>query len=470
MKLTMRKAQSSFALLMLVLSGALSTAQELPHPLEMKLPASSFQRPSPSDYQYSLDNGLVSYFAVADQVPLVTLSAFIKAGKASDSKQGIAEALLNILRHSGSVELSGSAFKKTLEEMTADYSVEMHDEWTEISINVPTDDLDNALSIFSSLIRSPNISPGNIENAALGARPSGQDDLVGEDGPALYEGSLAAAVAQFYRVLYANHPYGVLPTAEEVAAVTVADVQAFHKRYFVPTNMTIAIAGDIEPALIRRSVAALFGDIDKHEAPAAKRFPPIRNLKRSQHNFPVERLQSWLVFGHELPTVSPGESAAVEVMNYILAGGHLWTRMTVETRYKYGYTNDASGFLEDKWFGPGSYTFRSYSRPEVIRPIYENMMEEIVKIRSEKVSEEDLLIAKGALTDGNFQILYLDGYAIARNFALEKLRYGNHDRSSSYIRRVRSVTSTDVLNAAKKYIRPESMQVVLVGTPVELVR
>jgi len=137
--------------------------------------------------------------------------------------------------------------------------------------------------------------------------------------------------------------------------------------------------------------------------------------------------------------------------------------MTIETRYKYGYTNDASGFPEDKWFGPGGYNFRSYSRPEVISNIYENMMDEVFRIRSEEVSGEEMFVAKGALAEGNFQVAYLDGYATTRSFALERLRYGNHDRSASYVQRIRSVAEDDVLSAARKYLRPDEMQVILVG-------
>ena len=187
-----------------------------------------------------------------------------------------------------------------------------------------------------------------------------------------------------------------------------------------------------------------------------------------QHTFRADKLQSWLVFGHDLGPVPTEDAAALEVMNYILAGGHLYTRMTVETRYRYGYTNDASGFLEDRWFGPGSYTFRSYSRHDVIEAIYDNMMGEIDRIHDELVTDEDLFVAKGALTDGAFQVRYLDGYATVRSLALEKLRFGHHSRSANYIERVRAVTAEDVRDAARKYIRPERMQVVLVGEPADL--
>jgi predicted Zn-dependent peptidase len=189
----------------------------------------------------------------------------------------------------------------------------------------------------------------------------------------------------------------------------------------------------------------------------------ITRTRAALHHFPAKKLQSWLVIGHDLPPVPLKEQAAFEVMVYIMGAYHLNTRMMRETRYKYGYTNDASSFAEDRWYGPGGYTYRSYSRPEVIEKIYRNMMGELIRIRGEEVSEHEMFVAKGALADGIFQVRYLDGYALTRSFALERLRYGNHDRSASYVQKIRAVSKEDVLNAARKYIRPDNMQVIVLG-------
>jgi len=447
--------------------AANAVAQELTHPTKMQLPESDFERPAPSDYELTLENGLTAYVAESGYVPLVTLSAFVRVGKVDDSRQGSAEALLDALRSSGPSGLSPDEFAAALKNMTADFVVDMHYEWTELSLNVPTEDLHQAMQIFSDLLRNLAIHPANIERAAGDAKPA-DDDLAGEDGPALYEGSLNAAVEKFYDVLYANHPYGSQPVAADFEKLKVTNVSDFHADFFVPGNMVLAVAGDIELDDINALIADHFGDWDGTDAPHAIQMPAVRAGESGQHSFPVDKLQSWLVFGHELPQVPLSDQAALEVMNYILAGGHLWTRMTIETRYKYGYTNDASGFLEDRWFGPGGYNFRSYSRPAVIKAIYDNMMEEVYRIRSEEVSDEELFVAKGALTDGSFQVRYLDGYDIARSFALEKLRYGDHKRSATYLERIRAVTAKDVLAAAVKYLRPDDMQVILVGQPENL--
>jgi predicted Zn-dependent peptidase len=453
-------------LLAACVATASAAAQELTHPLEMGLPESRFERPDPADYSVRLDNGLVAYVARADQVPLANLSAFIGVGKVSDSPQGIAEALEAALK-AGPADAAAGDFAAALGRMTAEITVAMHDEWTEVSLDVPVEDLAEAMDLFAAVLQSPSITDASIERAA---RAVGGDaaDLGGESGPALYEGSLTAAVDRFHEILYDGHPYGARPAKSDFATLEAADVRDFHERYFVPGNIVLAVAGDIDTDALAAELEALFGGLAAGAVPEPIVQPPIAPMKRAQHGFEADKLQTWLVFGHALPRVPPEDEAALEVMNYILAGGHLWTRMTIETRYKYGYTNDASGFLEPHWYGPGSYTFRSYSRHEVIDDIYRNMMDEVTRIRSEPVDEEELFVAKGALTDGGFPVRYLDGYALSRAFALERLRHGNHERSASYVERIRAVDADDVLAAARKYLNPGQMQVVLMGRPVEL--
>jgi zinc protease len=392
------------------------------------------------------------------------MSAFVRTGKASDNQQAAAAALLAALR---SGPAATDDFGDTLKYMTADYSVDMHDEWMEITLNVPTEDFEKALQLFADIIRAPAINDASLARARSAAEPA-DPDLAAESGPAMYEGSLAGAVDRFNEILFTSHPFGVHPAAEDFDELSIEDIETFHADQFVPANMTLAIAGDIDSEAVQTRIVELFGDQPFKAAPLRRDVPSVGAMKLTQHTFPTDKLQSWLVFGHELPVVRLEDQAALEVMNYILAGGHLYTRMTVETRYKYGYTNDASAFLEPGWTGPGSYTFRSYSRHEVIKPIYQNMMAEIVRIREEDVTDEELFIAKGALADGTYQIRYLDGYAIARSFAIERLRYGDHARSADYIARIRAVSKEDVLNAANRYIRPERMQVILVGKPGNL--
>ena len=77
-------------ILLAVFFATPSLSQDLTHPRDMGLPDSDHTRPDPAEYQLTLENGLIAYVAEADQVPLVTMSAFIRGGLVSDESQGAA--------------------------------------------------------------------------------------------------------------------------------------------------------------------------------------------------------------------------------------------------------------------------------------------------------------------------------------------------------------------------------------------
>ena len=75
---------------------------------------------------------------------------------------------------------------------------------------------------------------------------------------------------QFYQTFYDEHPYGrpVLGEPETVGAVTRETFLGFLDQYYVPNNMTVIVAGDIDPESTLAAVQAAFGDMEARELPA----------------------------------------------------------------------------------------------------------------------------------------------------------------------------------------------------------
>ena len=185
--------------------------------------------------------------------------------------------------------------------------------------------------------------------------------------------------------------------------------------------------------------------------------------------YPAAKLQGWVAIGHELPAVPAADEAALMVMNYVLGGGHFDTRLFRATRDRRGLTNDDSGFPEAGSRGPGLYSFRTYGRPEAVRLLIHLTLQEIERIRAEPVGDEELFVAKGALADGDFSLWFRDGAATATTYAREWLHHREHGPTATWQQRVRAVTADDVLDAARRYLHPERMQIVVVG-PIEAIR
>jgi len=448
-----------------------AAGQVTTHPRQMDLPTPASTRPRPQDHRIELPVGLVAYGAVDRSAPLVTLTAFIGVGYV-DGPEGAAELLAHALRSRGPAGLAPGAFRQSLRSMAADYSVTVGPERTTISIDVPAEDAWEAMALLADLVtRGPALAEEDLDAMRRRtARGMPSDEAAGESGPVLYEGSLSGAADLLHRHVLGGTAYGHEPTAAELDALTLADARAFHRRFFVAGNVVVAAAGSFANERLRQALDDGFGSMEqgpRHERGRTE--APVPAPEPQVFTYPADKLQGWLVIGHELPIVPRQDEAALQVMNYILGGGHFDTRLFRATRDRRGLTNDDSGFLEPNKDGPGTYAFRTYGRPEAVRLLLHLTLSEIDRIRSESVSEEELFVAKGALADGLFAAQYRDGWSTAATLAAEWQAHGNHEGSATYQDRIRSVTAADVLEAARTYLHPDRIQVILVG-PIDAIR
>ena len=433
-------------------------AQDTRQPDQMGLSATQIQIPDTNRTRLVLENGMVGFVVPDRTVPLVSLTAFMRGGVADDRTQGAAEMLAMMMQTRGPCWMGPGHFRETLEELNAEFRVAMSPEMTEISINVAADDADEALRIFSGIIREPCIDEAGLdafrEEVTRAARARA----------ARAEGSLAEAVEVFKDHLYGNHEYRRYVTPEDAAELRVEDVTRFHQEHFTPSNVVLSVAGAFQLMPMAQRVDQRFADWEPRRPPS---FSNARSLStpepRETVRVDVDKLQTWIVIGHELPALDPRDLVAVQVMNYILGGGHFDTRLFRAARDRRGLTNDATGFLEPGLRGPGTYTFRTYSRHDVVDELIDLVFAEIERIRTEPVTEEELSVAKGALIDGMFPMLFENGHTTARTFALEWARFVTFDHLASFRDRVENISVRDVQRAAERYLHPERMRVVLMG-------
>ena len=451
----------ALALLALPFTSKLAFAQEYPHPREMDLPETTFTRPNPDDVRMELDNGLTAYVVEEHEVPLVTLTAFVRSGTAYDEKQGAAEALEGALRRGAGLD----GFRDHLSTMVADYAVTGSPERFEVSLNVPAEHAAEATALLADVLRQPALAEADVQ--ALQAGSAAQDEA---GGGRYGEGGLQAASQRLREVVLGDHPYGHTPTSEEASALTSDDVAAFHNAFFVPSNVVLAVSGDFDAAAARAMLEEHFGDWEGGEAPSLPPPPDVRPAtERQAFAHDLDTRQAWLALGHAIPPVAMEEQAALDVMNYILGGGHFDTRLFRATRDRRGLTNDASSFPEPGMQGPGLYAILTSGRHAVIPELVDLVMQEVERIRTEPVSEEDLFVARKALAEGVYAMRFEDGNATARTFALEWAERGDHEETATYPDRVRAVTGEDVQTAAQRYLHPDRMQMVILG-PLDQVR
>lgn len=435
------------AALLSALNGGQALAQDYTHPRAMDLPAAGFERPDPASLQMTLDNGLVAYVAEDHRVPLVTITAYVGVGTAHGGA-GEAAALAAAFRR-GPASLPAGEFATTLSNMNAEFSVAQQHEETHLSLDVMAEDARAAMALMAEVLSAPAFGDG-----ASGATQAASSAAID------YSYTLSTAVKMFEERLYAGHILG------RSAAISGAEgAQALHAAAVRTGNMTLAVAGDFTAQRARRDLARAFSDLpagaNELDNTALPAITPLNSRELITRQ--ADRIQGWVVIGHDLPIVPLEDQAALETMDYILGAYHLDSRLFRNSRELRGLTNDNSSFLRPGVNAPGAYSFRTYGRPEAVRLLVDITFRELALIRESTPNADELFIAKGALIDGLYAKRYATGLDAANSYAREWLQRGNHTRSASYPERVRAVTAADVQTAAQKYIHPERMIVAVLG-------
>jgi zinc protease len=175
--------------------------------------------------------------------------------------------------------------------------------------------------------------------------------------------------------------------------------------------------------------------------------------------------QSELRVGHVgLPRRNP-DYFPVVIMNAVL-GGLFSSRINLNLREVHGYTYGAHSYFD--WRRQrGPWMVATAVESDVTQPAALEIIKEIDRIRAERITAEELSLATSYL-DGVFPIRYETTAAIAAALASLVVYDLPDDWYDAYRDQVRSVTSDDVLEAARKHLHPEMLQMVVVGNPASV--
>ncbi|HLO73865.1 MAG TPA: pitrilysin family protein [Flavobacterium sp.] len=264
-----------------------------------------------------------------------------------------------------------------------------------------------------------------------------------------------------------DHYKGEFTSEETLNNVTLSDVVLNYNTYFVPANAYLVIVGDVNFKEVKKEVEKLFGSWKKATAPQLTYSDP-KDVQYSQINFidTPNAVQSEIALVNlSNLKMTDKEYFAVLLANQVLGGGGEG-RLFLNLREKHGWTYGAYSSI-----GSGKYInkFRSSSsvRNAVTDSAVVEVFNELKRIRTELVSEEDLKNAKAKYI-GNF-VMQIEKPSTIAGYALNKETQGlPEDFYENYIKNINAVTAEDIRNAANKYFLADKTRVVIVGKAADV--
>ncbi len=263
-----------------------------------------------------------------------------------------------------------------------------------------------------------------------------------------------------------DHPYGEFSTSEGLKNVNLDDVKSYYDEFFVPSNAYLAIIGDVSFAEAKKLVKKNFSNWNAKQLPETK-LPEVNNVANTQINFldMPNAVQSniFIVNTVKLKKNNPDYFPAL-IANQILGGGD--ARLFNNLREDKGYTYGAYSSLgNDKYVA--AFTATAEVRNEVTDSAVVAFLDEIHRIRNEKVSEEELENAKNKYI-GNF-VLSLEQPSTVAGYALDiETEDLPADFYETYLQKINDVSIEDVQRVANKYFKIDQARIVIAGKGSEV--
>lgn len=428
-----------------------------------------FTPPNREDHRISLENGLQVFVAGSGLLPVVRVSVFIQTPVSAEpeGKQGLAELTARLLR-------SGTAMDK-LNSLGASLQIQTDNNLTKISSVAPAKSADQLIDILGSMLSAPDFS---TEFESERNRLAILSDRIADNAQPKVRNL-------FMKNLYGeSHPFGRITDSESVNAILAEDIENWYLQYFYGRNMTIAISGDVtkedlEPVLHSSGFAELPANSQNNVF--ASNFPGIPTL--SGHQIFVEDIdtrQALVMIGHNGIEGLPEDHASLEVMHHILAGGGFISRMMELLRTQTGITSALYGEVEPGIGDQNPYLWRFGGNPDTILEGVKLAIEQIRLMKDKGVTEQEFLAARTAYIDGLIPASYDTPQKLAERLAHHELlgiyayqspQYLNYYAGAeAELEALRNLTLEDVNRAAKKYLDPDNLIIVIGGPEQQILQ
>lgn len=407
--------------------------------------------PTIASYEsFELKNGLKVFVVEDHKLPRITMSLILDRDPMVEGNKAGYVSIAGDLIGAGTANRSKAELDEEVDFMGANFGTSA----TSMRMGGLSKYTDDLVEIMSDVLLNPSFPQeefDKLKSQMISGLKANADDLDA------ISGNLKGAT------LYGlEHPYGEVMTEATVESITLADCKNYFSTYFRPNIAYMVVIGDITTKDAKKKLSkALKGwkaaDVpehgyDKTSVPAAGRIVMVDKPSAVQSVV-------WLGNVIDLPQGHP-DIEPLRVANQILGGGmsgRLFTNLREDKAFTYGAYSSFGVDELNSTFGASAKV-----RNEVTDSAIVEFLFEIGRMRTEEVSDEDLVAAKASLS-GAFG-RSLESTSSAAGFALNIARYGlPADYYNNYLARLEAVTAEDVMRVSKEYMRTDNLTISIVG-------
>jgi zinc protease len=424
-------------------------------PFRAQQPPAGAVRPfkTPKLERFKLKNGVSVYLIERHTLPIVSMSLVFEGGAATDpkGKQGMAGLCAGLMSE-GTEKLEKLAFEEALADIASGVSSGASVDQHYVAMDTLKRNLDPTLDLWADTLLRPGMRKAELDRN-IKRRIAGLQQMKGN--PESVATRLSGSVPWG-----PDHLFGRFSTEESVGAIALEDCKTFVADYVKPQNAQLYVVGDITRAeLTTKLEARLAGWTGRAKKVARPANPNPRQGRIFFVDIPNAQ-QSIISLLHLGPQRKAPDYFATSVMSSILGGGFT-SRINMNIREKHGYAYGAYGGFRYNRVA-STFVAQASVRTDVTKESILEMLKEIRDLRNGDPTDEELVREK----QGRILALpaaFSTGSATISAFR-DLIYYGLPlNYFDTYVGKVQAVDRAVVKRSAAKYLKPDALQILVVG-------
>ena len=404
--------------------------------------------------EYDLDNGLHVILHQDNGAPVVTTSVMYHVGgkDRTEGRTGFAHFFEHLL-FEGTKNIERGKWFEIVSSNGGSNNANTSQDRTYYYEVFPSNNLELGLWMESERMLHPVIDQKGVDT---------QQEVVKEEKRLRYDNS---PYGQLLPVLGKNlfdvHPYKDpnIGYMADLDAATLEDVQAYNKKYYVPNNAVLVVAGDIDIAKTKKMVSDYFSEIPRGEEivrnyPKEKPITEQKTVKAYDANIQIPAIG----MAYRTPGFAERDAYVLEMISTYLSDGKsskLYKKMVDDQ--KQALQVGAFNIAQEDY---GMYLVFALPVGETsVDVLKDEMEEEVAKVRSELISEKDYQKLQNKF-ENNFVNSNSSVEGIAGSLATNYMLYGDTSLINKEIDIYRSITREEIKAVAEKYLKPNQSVII----------
>ena len=399
-----------------------------------------------------LENGLTLVSEQMPSVRSVSMGIWLRTGSRQErpEENGISHFIEHML-FKGSTHRTAEEIARSADAIGGALDAFTSKEATSFSIKVLDEHLPRAFDILSDLVRNPRLDAGDINKE----RQVIQEEIkMVEDVP---DDLVHEIFAQTY---WRGHALGrpILGTRQTVGHFTRRELMTYFQRYYAPSNLIVAAAGNVTHRRLHELTSKVFGEVNAGR-PAGRSRPPVANphikVRRKK-----DLEQAHICIGAPGFHQTHKRRFPAYILNSVLGGG-MSSRLFQNIREKRGLAYSVFSGL-NTFHDAGCLGIYAGTATEKAREVVQLIVAELRRLKETLLTAEELQHAKDYLK-GSLLLSLESTMSRMAHLARQEAYFGRHVTMEEIAAGVDSVTAEQVQGVARELISTERLALTILS-------